>query len=179
MIETLQFGGGIVSVKPIYTDPSFEDFGYCHDFSVKIDYTEEFRSKYIAGPGNRLIRVTDGDGILTAVTISGKFVCESMTRKRLQSMWFRGSSSSAGSELLEDSEFTPIISGLRFISVSNFGPVECLKLPKVHLKIEDERPLMGYEWRNLEFSFEAFLEEGYMPTLRVQQEGETLTGFCE
>lgn len=179
MLETLQFGGGIVSIKPVFTDVSFEDFGYCHDFAVKVEYKEEFKSKYIVGPGNRLIRVTAAEGLLTAVSISGGFVCESMTRSRLQSMWFRGIASSAGTELLEDSEFSAIISGLRFISVSDFGPIECLKLPKINLKIEDERPLMGYEWRNLRFSFEAFLEDGYMPTLRVQQEGETLTDFCE
>jgi len=178
MIETLQFGGGIISVKPVFSDPAFEDFGYCDEFTVKVEHTEEYRDKYIRS-GSGLIRVKTSEGRLVAASITGSFICESITRARLQSMWFRGSASSTGTEILDGDTFEAVISGLKFLSVSDSGPIECLKLPKVSLKLSDNRKLMGYEWRNLPFTFEAFLEEGYMPSLRVQQEGETLTNFCD
>lgn len=177
MTTNLSLGGGIVYLKEQYDAGSFEDLGFCTDFSLKIDIEEEYVDQYMADSANRLIRVPGNTGFVTNVASSGSFTCESMTRNLIQTIWFRGTASSDGTELLEATDLAPVVRALKFLSVPANGPTYCVVLPAVRLEVGNEVTLQQYEWAALDFSFEVLIAFG-APTIRVQEEGESLTDFC-
>ena len=131
----------------------------------------------MADSSNRLIRVPSSNGFVTSVVSEGSFTCESMTRSLLQKIWFRGTNSSDGTELLEATDLAPMVRALKFLSVPANGPTYCLILPAVKLEATSDVVLQQYDWVSIAFSFEVLIAYG-LPTLRVREEGETLTNFC-
>lgn len=179
MTTDLSLGGGILYLKEDYSTGSFEDFGYCHSFRLKIDIQEQYDDRYMADSSGRLIRVPQVTGRVTSVVGSGAFTCESMTRKNLQKLWMRGTDSSLGTELFEGFDLVPLVRALKFHSVPATGPTYCLVLPSVKLSAESEIPFQFHDdWIAIDFTYEVLYSENALPSLRVQQEGESLPGFC-
>ena len=177
MTTTLSLGGGIVYLKEQYDSGSFEDLGFCTDFSLKISIEEEYVDQYMSDSSNRLIRVPGDSGFVTKVEGTGSFACESITRNLLQKIWFRGTNSSDGTELLQVTDLATVVRALKFMSVPANGPTYCVTLPAVRLEATDAVPLQQYDWVAVKFDFEILIAYG-LPTLRVQEEGEELTDFC-
>lgn len=177
MTTNLSLGGGIVYLKEQHDSGSFEDLGFCVDFALQISIEEEYVDQYMSDSANRLIRVPGDSGFVTNVAGTGSFTCESMTRSVLQKIWFRGTNSTSGTELLEATDLAPVVRALKFMSVPANGPTYCVTLPAVKLEAANAVPLQQYEWVAVDFEFEVLIAYG-LPTLRVQEEGETLPDFC-
>jgi len=180
MLETLSLGGGIVYLKDVYSAGSYVDLGYCTDFNLQVTIEQSFKEEYFSDASGNIIKVPSVVGSVDSVLTEGTFTCESLSRKVLQVIWFGGADTSAGTELLGSSTITPIVRGLKFLAVPLTGPTHCVTLPAVQLVTKSPVSLIQYDWKTVAFAFTIVYADNIrtVPTLRVQEEGETLTNFC-
>ncbi len=180
MVDTLSLGGGIVYLKDVYSVGSYNDLGFCPKFELLVNVSQSFKDEYFSDASGNLIRLPSAEGSINGILVNGTFNCESLSRKLMQQIWFSGDITDAGTELIGSNLITPIVRGLKFISVSQSGPECCLTLPAVNLNAVTAVPLIDYAWKNVPFSFDVVYADNIrtVPTLRIQEEGETLSDFC-
>ncbi len=180
MLEHLSFGGGIVSLKEQFDIGTFDDLGFCPNFSLNVNVTQDFKEEYFTDSSGNLVRVPSTVGSIAGVAVDGEFSCESMTRNLLQKIWFHGDSTDAGTELFGGALLQPIIRALKFLSVPESGPTYCLTLPAVELRAKGTVPLIGDNWKSISFTYRILYASNMRtaPVLRVQEEGESLSNFC-
>lgn len=181
LIDTISLGGGIVYLKEDYSSGSFIDLGFCPSFSVNLGILEDHRSRYFADSSGNIFKLPTTESTYSQFIANGKFVCESVDRKMMQSIWFRGTSTSDGTTMLGDFSAAPIIRALKIITYNVTGPDYCLILPAVSVIPTGDFNLISTDsWRSVSFDFTVLYSEttDTFPILRVQEEGETLTDFC-
>lgn len=177
MQKKLTLGGGIVYLREQYDAGDYIDFGYSTGFNLVISSEVEFENKYLMDVLGNIIKSISTEGAITSFKVTGGFSNESMSRSLLQKLWFRGTDSTDGAELFA-SDLKPIVSGIKYLSVPSKGVALCLKLPSVHLMATKAVPIQDQSnWMNISFDFEVLFGEDF-PSLRVQEEGEILPGFC-
>ncbi len=180
VLETLSLGGGIIYIKDQFDVGAYYDLGFCPEFNISVNSTQEYKEEYFADASGAIIKVPSTIGVTTSLLVNGTFVCESLTRKLLQTIWFQGNVTDAGTELSGGTSLTPKVKAVKFVSSSNTGPDYCVILPTVSLSVPSTISFISNEWKTVSFEFTVLYAENIrtVPTLRVQEEGETLANFC-
>lgn len=180
MLKTLSLGGGVAYLKYQFDVGVFEDLGYVYDFGIKVDVEEDTDEAYFADASGNLIRMPTTSGDVIKALLGGSFTCQSITRALIQKVMFRGTDSSDGTSLLENNVIA--IQALKFISVPKRGPTVCFNAPAIKLTIPKDLLLMNQDkWADITFQYSIVLDEdtNTVPTMRVQEEGESLENFCQ
>ncbi|NIT54927.1 MAG: hypothetical protein GWN00_01365 [Aliifodinibius sp.] len=181
MPNHLTLGGGVLSLKYKYDDAEYSLFGYVSDFSLAVEAKRAPKEMYAHDTAGNIVRVKTSNNNITQVYSGGGFTCESLSRKLLQSLWFQGTDDAAGTALFNDS-LVDTIRALKFVSSAAMGSTFCFKAPAVYLKINKKIKFLNQtSWANVDFEFETIIDTiiDSVPTLKIAEEGEDLTGFCD
>lgn len=180
MLETLSLGGGVLYLKQDYQTSSFVDMGYCYSHEAGVDLVQELDYKYFTDSNGRLIRLPSTSGRITAISCTGSFIWESISRDMLQKIWFYGDNTSDGTDLFYTSELTPIIRALKYIPDVLMGPAVCFICPAVEMTVVSRFPFHGESFKNLTINYRAVFShvQNTKPFLRVQEVDELLEDFC-